>query len=118
MNQILSEDLKRNLKIYYKDYLWRYAPGTYDSLDRICRKYANTRFIELLLQDPGTLKEILKEKYRDDYSLKFFVKNIVLRPLLIKLSKPELLDDLTELFLKDSNIFKKEILELVKLIND
>ena len=114
MNLILNEDLKMEIKSFYRGYLWNYAPGTFDSINRICHKYAGKGFIELLLDDPSKLKKILSRRYPDDFSLRFFVKNIVIRPLLVKLQKLELLDWLTDLFMKDDYTFKEEILKLLQ----
>lgn len=114
MNQILSEDLKMKLKSFYKDYLWNYAPGTYELLERICVKEGGSSFIDLLFNDPGRLKNILSSHYSDEHSLKFFIQNIIIKPLLIKLERLEMLDALTSLFLKDSNKFKEEILSLIE----
>lgn len=118
MNLVLNEDLKMKLKSFYHDYLWNYAPGTYDTLNRICHKYANMGFIDLLLEDPSKLKKIIKMRYPDDFSLRFFVKNIIIRPLLVKLQKLELIDWLTDLFMKDDYTFKEEILKMLQSFNN
>lgn len=118
MNLALNEDLKMKIKLFYRDYLWNYAPGTYDTLNRICTRSTGKGFVELLFDNPSQLKKILRSKYPEEFSLRFFVKNIIVRPLLVKLQRLELLDWLTDLFIKDDYRFREEILKLLKSFNN
>lgn len=102
---------KMEIVQYINDFIVSRAPEFLNTLNKVCKKQFNEDCISLFIDNPDKLREILM-MYNDINTTKFVVKNLFLKPLLKKLGKEELLEELANYFINDMEKFKEEIAKL------
>lgn len=107
----LPEELTWELESELKRYLARKAVGQYPLLQAICLKMECRRVTELLLQHPSKILEMLRQLYHDEDTVRFALRVLIFRPILLKLNMLDMEEELINLIYKDPEKFKSTILE-------
>ncbi|MEM1645963.1 MAG: hypothetical protein QXL96_08895 [Ignisphaera sp.] len=95
---------------YIKDFITSRAPEFLSTLNKLCYKQYNKDCITLFISDPEKLRKILM-MYNDESITRFVIKNLFLKPLLKKLDKEELLEELANDFIINIEKFKEKLLK-------
>ena len=97
---------------HIKQYISEKTPGYLHLLDIIARRKTGKSTIELLLENPAALYEVLEEYYGDKSTVIFILSSMFLKPLAIKLGNPALVDTLLNAVInKNNNEFFKILKE-------
>jgi len=102
------------LKRWVVEYLGSIAPGFTRSLNKLCIDIYRVDCIDLLLDDPAKLRDLLL-KYNELKVVVFIVRDLLLRPILKKVGREYIGEKLLKTFIEDPNQFKKLIREIAEL---
>lgn len=105
-NYKLTSKQARELESILKRYLSSKALGVYQLLRASCIKMECRQISTLIFTDPQKLIKILKSEYNDDDVVRFILRVLILRPILIYLQILDMEEELVELFYKDPEKFK------------
>ncbi|MCS7128051.1 MAG: hypothetical protein RMI83_02110 [Desulfurococcaceae archaeon] len=98
---------------YVKNYIMQRSPGLMESLDMIAvfSDVNATSLIELFFKDPSKTFQLLVKHYGSVDTAIFIFINFLVKPLLIRLDKLALLDQVVEAAIRD----KEEFYRLIEL---
>lgn len=102
----LSSKQARELESLLKRYLSSKALGVYQLLHAACIKMECKQISALIFTDPEKLVRLLKSKYHDDSVVRFTLRVLILRPILIYLQILDMEEELVELLYKNPEEFK------------
>ena len=91
---------------YVVSYLRNHAPGLYEMLNILCLRKRGRKLMELLMNDPPQLYQLLLEHYGDEFTATFAFSTII-RPMLIKLGILSSERDIVEKAKRDPNVFRE-----------
>lgn len=106
MNPSSSKIGKEVLLSYIASYSSRVMPGLLNILTKVFIKRFNTDIVSLFLEDPGKVCDTLIEMYGDRDTAVTIISYLIVKPILIKLGRLDLLDRAVSLALKDPEGFK------------
>lgn len=113
MNPASSKVSKDVLSSYITSYSSRVMPGLLNILNKVFIKRFNTDVISLFLEDPSKVYDTLIEVYKDKDTAIIIIAYLIVKPILIKLERLDLLDRAMTLAINDPEEFKK----LLKSLN-
>ena len=90
------------------------ALGLHIALNMLCLKEAGMDCVDLLLNDPARLKEVVGKFYQSEYALTYILRDLLIKPILAELGHVELGDELVKLLIDDPGKFKEEITVLLE----
>lgn len=89
-------------------------PGFYEIMEINCRRLYGRSCIDLFLDEPGKLRDVLLGRYSSDAtSVYFVVKYLFLRPLLVERNRLDLEEELATSFLSDPERFKRVLASIL-----
>jgi hypothetical protein len=101
---------RSRLIIAIENYIRSRAPGYLEYLDIICKKLLGRGCADLFVDEPDKLRYILVDKLSNDiHTVYFIIKYLFLRPILIKLDKLDVEEELTSLFIQNPEKFKEKL---------
>ena len=103
--QLTSKDV-RELESALKRYLSTKALGVYQLLHASCLKMGCKQISILIFTDPEKLIKLLKSKYHDDTVVRFTLRVLILRPILIYLKILDMEEELVEQLYNNPEEFK------------
>ncbi len=109
----MNSDNKKLLELVKKN-AWNHAPGLYASLEFLCMQEAGMDCLAALLEKPGVLRDILHKLYCDEYSLKFIVQHVFLKPILSSIGFQGKEEELANAFINNPNEFKNKLAIILK----
>ena len=95
-----------------KEHVELVAPGFYSDLELLSKLSFNRRFTDLLVEEPGKLLELLLRN-NDPFTVFFVIKYLVLKPILSRIQRMDLLDYLSALFMEDTKEFRRSLIALI-----
>jgi len=99
-----------------KRYMDSKAPGYFTSLDIFCRKFSGKSCIDLLIDEPDKLRDVLVNKLGNDiYTTYFIIKYLFLRPILIELDRLDVEEELATLFIQNPEKFREKLKQILNL---
>ncbi|MEM4436054.1 MAG: hypothetical protein QXO52_05325 [Thermosphaera sp.] len=98
------------LKRLVEDYMRQVSPGLYYSLESACLKNKGKTCIELLVENPAELREILERKYGSNSSIRI-VSRLIIYPIVSRFKGDGIVDDYLNLFLENPSEFKRRVKE-------
>jgi hypothetical protein len=91
-----------------------HAPGYFNVLDVLCRKLFSRSCVDLLIEEPEKLREILMNKHSNDvHPVYFVVKYLFLRPILIELDRLDAEEELATLFMQNPGKFREKLKQVL-----
>ena len=106
----LTSKQARELESVLKRYLSSKALGVYQLLQASCTKMGCKQISTLIFTEPEKLIKLLKSKYQDDTVVRFTLRVLILRPILIYLQILDQEEELVELLYKNPEEFKSIML--------
>ena len=92
------------------------VPGYWESLEGWCLKLYRRGCIDLFLDEPEKLRNVLSVRYGGDtLSVYFVIRYLFLRPILVELNKTDVEEELATIFINNVEMFKKRLSEILKL---
>jgi len=113
----VNSDNKKLLELVKKN-AWNHVPGLYASLEFLCMREAGMDCLATLLEKPGVLRDILCKLYCDEYSLKFIVQHVFLKPVLSSIGVQGKEEELTDVFVNNPNEFRNKLATILKSIQN
>ncbi len=110
--ELQDKQINRVINII-REYANKISPGLYATLELICKNASGKDCVELFLENPNRLRDILL-KHGDPYLVRFIVKHILLKPILLSIGLEELENKLYDLFANNPLEFKSKIKELLQ----
>jgi hypothetical protein len=99
-----------------KRYMDSKAPGYFNSLDISCRKFSSKSCIDLLIDEPDRLRDVLANKLGNNiYTAYFIIKHLFLRPILIKLDRLDVEEELATLFIQNPEKFREKLKQILNI---
>lgn len=95
-----------------KNHMRSRFPGVFELLELACRRIAYKRCIDLLIEHPEKLKISLEHVYGGTQIVRLITKAYI-SPILLEVGRPELTNELVELFLNNSKEFTNRLRELL-----
>lgn len=92
------------------NYISSRAPEFLNTLNKMCIKHYDKDCATLFVIEPDKLRKILM-RYNDENTVRFVIKNLFLKPLLKKLGREELIEELTNYFINDIEKFKEKLMK-------
>ncbi len=105
-NYKLTSKQARELESILKRYLSSKALGVYQLLHAACIKMQCKQISTLIFTDPEKLIKLIKSEYNDDDVVRFTLRVLILRPILIHLQILDMEEELIELLYKNPEKFK------------
>jgi hypothetical protein len=97
-----------------RSYVDSHAPGYFNVLDVLCRKLFSRSCVDLLIEEPEKLREILMNKHSNDvHPVYFVVKYLFLRPILIELDRLDAEEELATLFMQNPGKFREKLKQVL-----
>lgn len=84
----------------------------FELLELACRRITHQKCIDLLIDYPEKLKNLIEQIYEGTPTV-WLVTEAYINPVLLEISKPELVRELVELFLNNPKEFTKKLKELL-----
>ena len=94
-----------DLAKYIVDYLRNHAPGLYEFLNVLCQEKRGKKLMDLLLENPPQLYQLLVEHYGDEFTATFAF-TVLVKPILIRLGALGGEHEVVERAKRDPNVFK------------
>jgi hypothetical protein len=92
------------------------VPGYFEVVDMHCRKMFGRGCIDLFIEEPEKLREVLMNKYSNDvHPVYFAIKYLFLRPILLELNKLDVEEELATLFLQNPQKFRERLRQILAL---
>jgi len=107
----LTSKQARELESLLKRYLSSKALGVYQLLRASCSKMGCEQISTLIFRDPEKLIKLVKSNYHDDTVVRFTIRVLILRPILIYLQMLDQEEELVELLFKNPEEFKSIMLK-------
>jgi len=100
--------------VVVKRFMQSRVPGYFEVVEAHCRRLFGRSCVDLLLDEPDKLREVLMRKYANDVNPVYFaIKYLFLRPILIEVNKLDIEEELATTLLNNPQQFKERLRQVI-----